>query len=142
MGSYFFKWSVNDYGICPSESSVFKNFIRKMIPLLEYYMNILKFEYKNNSQKNMLGDKKHNICIIEKYNVNVSFIMFIDSAGSTSFYREEKFHAKSKEFEDLENNDHDRFVLQTRDNKMANHNIVSLKWLLGELLFDRLKTNN
>jgi hypothetical protein len=142
MGSYFFKWSVNDYGICPSESSVFKNFIRKMIPLLEYYMNILKFEYKNNSQKNMLGDKKHNICIIEKYNVNVSFIMFIDSAGSTAFYREEKFHVKSKEFEDLENKDHDSFVLQTRDNKMANHNIVSLKWLLGELLFDRLKTNN
>ena len=142
MGSYFFKWSDTDYGICPSETSIFKNFIRKMIPLLEYCMSVLNFEHKNNSQKNLLKDKKHNICIIEKYNVNVSFIMFIDSAGSTAFYREEKFHANSKEFEDLENKDHDRFVLQTRDNKMANHNIVSLKWLLGELLFDRLKTNN
>ena len=142
MGSYFFKWSDNDYGICPSESSVFKNFIRKMIPLLEYYMNILKFEYKNNSQKNMLGDKKHNICTIEKYNSNVSFIMFIDSVGSTAFYREEKFHAKSKEFENLEVKDHNNFVLETPNNKMANHNIVTLKWLLGELLFDRLKTKN
>ena len=114
-----------------------------MIPLLEYYMNILKFEYKNNSQKNMLGDKKHNICIIEKYNVNVSFIMFIDSAGSTAFYREEKFHARSNDFENDDGKDHNNFVLQTRtDNRMTNHNIVSLKWLLGELLFDRLKTTN
>ena len=62
----------------------------------------------------MLGDKKHNICIIEKYNVNVSFIMFIDSAGSTVFYREEKFYAKSKEFENDEEKDHNSFVLQTR----------------------------
>ena len=142
MGSYFFKWSDNDYGICPSESSVFKNFIRKMIPLLEYYMNVLNFEYRNNSQKNLLGDKKHHICIIEKCNVNVSFIMFIDGAGSTVFYREEKFHTKSKEFENFEEKDHNSFVLQTPNNKMVNHNIVSLKWLLGELLFDRLKTTN
>ena len=102
MGSYFFKWSDNDYGICPSESSVFKNFIRKMIPLLEYYMNVLNFEYKNNSQKNLFKNKKHHICIIEKYNVNVSFVMFIDGAGSTVFYREEKFHTKSKEFDNIE----------------------------------------
>lgn len=114
-----------------------------MIPLLEYYMNILKFGYKNNSQKNRLRDKKHNICIIEKYSVNVSFIMFIDSAGSTVFYREEKFRAKFKQFENLEEDkDHGSFVLQTPNNKMTNHNIVLLKWFLGELLFDRLKTNN
>jgi len=143
IGSYFFKWSDNDYGICPSESSVFKNFIRKMIPLLEHYMNILNFEDKNNSQKNLLSDKKHHICIVEKYNMNVSFIMFIDSAGSTVFYREEKFYVRSKELENLEEEkDHNTLVLQTRNNKMANHNIVSLKWLLGELLFDRLKTTN
>ena len=142
MGSYFFKWSDNDYGICPSESSVFKNFIRKMIPLLEYYMNVLNFEHKNNSQKNMLKDKKHNICIIEKYNSNVSFIMFIDGTGSTVFYREEKFHTRPKEFENLEMKDHNSLVLQTRNNRTVNHNIVSLKWLLGELLFDRVKTTN
>ena len=144
MGSYFFKWSDNDYGICPSESSVFKNFIRKMIPLLEYYMDVLNFEYRNNSQKkNLLGNKKHHICIIEKYNVNVSFIMFIDGTGSTVFYREEKFYVRSKDFENDDGKDHNNFVLQTRtDNRMTNHNIVSLKWLLGELLFDRLKTTN
>ena len=150
IGSYFFKWSDNDYGICPSESSVFKNFIRKMIPLLEHYMNILNFEYKNSSQnKKLLGDKKHHICIVEKYGMNVSFIMLIDSAGSTLFYREEKFHVGSKDFENGEGeekekeNDHNRFVLQTRDdNKLTKYNIVSLKWLLGELLFDRLKTTN
>ncbi len=149
IGSYFFKWSGNDYGICPSESSVFKNFIRKMIPLLEHYMNILNFENKNNSQnKKLLGDKKHHICIVEKYNMNVSFIVFIDSAGSTVFYREEKFYVGSKDFENGEEEKkekvHNLFVLQTRDdnNKMTKYNIVSLKWLLGELLFDRLKTTN
>ncbi len=124
-----------------------------MIPLLEHYMNILNFEYKNNSQnKKLLGDKKkHHICIVEKYGMNVSFIVFIDSAGSTLFYREEKFHVGSKEFENGEVREeeeeekvHNRFVLQTRDdnNKMTKYNIVSLKWLLGELLFDRLKTTN
>ena len=154
IGSYFFKWSDNDYGICPSESTVFKNFIRKMIPLLEHYMNILNFEYKNNSQyKKLLGDKKkHHICIVEKYSMNVSFIVFIDSAGSTLFYREEKFHVRAKEFENSEMREeeeeeekaHNKFVLQIRDdnNKMTKYNIVSLKWLLGELLFDRLKTTN
>lgn len=142
MGSYFFKWSENDYGICPSESSFFKNFIRKMIPQLEYCMSVLNFEHKINSQKNLLKDKKHNICIIEKYNSNVSFIMFIDSTGSTVFYREEKFRTRSKEFENLEMKDHNSLVLQTRNNGTVNHNIVSLKWLLGELLFDRVKTTN
>jgi hypothetical protein len=153
IGSYFFKWSDNDYGICPSESTVFKNFIRKMIPLLEHYMNILNFEYKNNSQyKKLLGDKKkHHICLVEKHGMNVSFIVFIDSAGSTLFYREQKFHVGSKEFENGEVGEkgkeekvHNRFVLQTRDdnNKMTKYNNVSLKWLLGELLFDRLKTTN
>ena len=142
MGSYFFKWSDTDYGICPSETSIFKNFIRKMIPLLEYCMSVLNFEHKNNSQKNLLKDKKHNICIIEKYNSNVSFIMYIDGTGSTVFYREEKFHIRSKEFENLEAKDHNSLVLQTCNNRMADHNIVSLKWLLGELLFDRVKTAN
>jgi hypothetical protein len=150
IGSYFFKWSDIDYGICPSESSVFKNFIRKMIPLLEHYMNILNFDYKNNSQKKLLGDKKHHICIVEKYSVNISFIMFIDSAGSTVFYREEKFYVGSKDFENPEDEqeeddkDPNRFVLQTinNKNKMTKYNTVSLKWLLGELLFDRLKTTN
>jgi hypothetical protein len=124
-----------------------------MIPLLEHYMNILNFEYKNNSQnKKLLGDKKkHHICIVEKYSMNVSFIVFIDSAGSTLFYREEKFHVGSKEFENGEVREeeeeekvHDHFVLQRRDdnNKRTKYNIVSLKWLLGELLFDRLKTTN
>ena len=125
-----------------------------MIPLLEHYMNILNFEYKNNSQyKKLLGDKKkHHICIVEKYSMNVSFIVFIDSAGSTLFYREEKFHVGSKEFENGEVREeeeeeekvHNKFVLQRRDdnNKMTKYNIVSLKWLLGELLFDRLKTTN
>jgi len=122
-----------------------------MIPLLEHYMNILNFEYKNNSQyKKLLGDKKkHHICIVEKYSMNVSFIVFIDSAGSTIFYREEKFHVGSKEFENgagegEEEKVHNKFVLQRRDdnNKMTKYNIVSLKWLLGELLFDRLKTTN
>ncbi len=151
MGSYFFKWSDNDYGICPSESSAFKNFIRKLVPLLEHYMNILNFDYKNNSQKKLLGDKKHHICIVEKYSVNVSFIMFIDSAGSTVFYREEKFYVGSKDFEDPEEDKEDkedkednRFVLQTPNNKnkMTKYNTVSLKWLLGKLLFNRLKTTN
>ena len=143
MGSYFFKWSDNDYGICPSESGFFKNFIRKMIPLLEYCMSVLNFEHKNNSQKNLLKDKKHNICIVEKYNSNVAFIMLIDREGSTVFYREEKFHIRSREFENLEGRNHDSFVLEKRNNIMvANTNIVSLKWLLGELLFDRVKTAN
>jgi hypothetical protein len=126
-----------------------------MIPLLEHYMNILNFEYKNNSQyKKLLGDKKkHHICIVEKYGMNVSFIVFIDSAGSTLFYREEKFNVGFKDFENREVGEkeeeekegvHNGFVLQTRDdnNKMTKYNIVSLKWLLGELLFDRLKTTN
>jgi hypothetical protein len=143
IGSYYFKWSDNDYGICPSESSVFKNFIRKMIPLLEYYMNILKFEYKNTlHKKNLLGDKKHKICVIEKYKAKVSFIMFIDSAGSTVFYREEKFQTGSKDLKNFEGGDHHGFGLQTPNNRLIGHNIVSLKWLLGELLFDRIKTTN
>ncbi len=117
-----------------------------MIPLLEHYMNILNFDYKNNSQKKLLGEKKHHICIVEKYSMNVSFVVFIDSAGSTLFYREEKFYIGSKDFENPEEEgegkDHNRFVLQTPNNKMTKYNIVSLKWLLGELLFNRLKTTN
>lgn len=137
-GNYYFKWDANGgLGIDVREINLFKNFIRKIIPLLEQYMIFLQ----NKVDKNDPFKDKKQICIKEKYNKKISFLMFIDSQGSTLFFREE-----SCNIDDTSPHKMDYGVESLKPSNIDFHSNnnrstikVELKWLLGELLFDRNK---
>jgi len=141
IGNYYFKWDASDgLGIDVREINHFKNFIRKIIPLLEQYMIFLQ----NKIDKNDPFKDKKQICIKEKYDKKISFLMFIDSQGSTLFFREESCNV-----DDVSKHEKDFGVESLKlsnINSSSNNNDrtikVELKWLLGELLFDRNKQDN
>ena len=150
IGNYYFHWDANVLGIGVHEINHLKNFIRKTIPLLEYYMILLQNEKKNDfDNKDPYIDKKQ-ICIKEKINKRVSFLMFIDYQGSTLFYREEgwrdivdnnRFERETIDEVYSENSDSSNTSDSTNNHGHGygcdRYIRVELKWLLGELLFDR-----
>lgn len=164
IGNYYLQWNTDGLGVNVHEVNQLKNFIRKTIPALEQYMIFLQNEKKNNSNtRDPYADKK-NICIKEKYNKRISFLMFIDSQGSTLYYREESCDAgvavavavANKSFKpesgddvysenstdrnyDSSSNSYSPSSYGDDDNN--NRVKVELKWLLGELLFDRKPQN-
>lgn len=144
VGNYYFQWDANGLGIDISETQHFKNFVRKIIPVLEQYMMLLQKEgIENGVDKNDPFSDKKRICIKERYNKTISFLMFIDSQGSTVFFREESCsianrskHARDYGIESVNPGN--------INSSSKNHGTISieLKWLLGELLFDRNKQDN
>lgn len=144
FGNYFFVWSERGYGLCPSEINTLKSFVKKMIPFLEQYMNLLTFDHTTSSSQRKVNQNKSQICITEKYDPRISFMLFIDSSGSTVFYREEKFFIKTDRFGNLKNSNQEELVLYSKDFaprvRAQEYNTVILKWLLGELLFNRIKS--
>ncbi len=94
---------------------------------------------QNKVDKNDPFQDKKQICIKENYDKKISFLMFIDSQGSTVFFREESCnvdetcqHKRDYGVESLK---------PSNVNSSSNNNDrtikVELKWQLGELLFDR-----
>ena len=120
----------------------FKNFVRKVIPVLEQYMIFLQND--NNIDRNDPYRDKKQIFIRDKYNQKISFLMFIDSQGSTIFFREESCEVDIKP--QLQNGYEiysvDRSKIDSNNSSGNNDHSkvkIHLKWLLGELLFDRTK---
>ena len=152
IGNYYFQWNAKGLGIDVHEINHLKNFIRKIIPALEQYMVFLQNEKKNETDKRDPYTHKKQICIKEKYNKRISFLMLIDSQGSTFFYREESCGiVDNKRLKVEPGDDEDSYS----ENSVVNNSIVTddnhgqgdsggsgqvtaeLKWLLGELLYDR-----
>ncbi|MDQ2686018.1 MAG: hypothetical protein M3Y25_09285 [Thermoproteota archaeon] len=148
--NYYFQWNVNGFGLADSnEINSLKNFIRKLVPMLEQFMKFLQTQNVYNTDP--FKDKKH-LCIVGKHNKKIFFVMTIDSQGSTLFYREEKCSLVlvTDNIEKMKENGNEVFLLDT-DNSSSNNNNnsnkltdnsnneVDLKWILGELLFDRQK---
>lgn len=147
--NYYFQWNVNGFGLADTnEINSLKNFIRKLVPMLEQFMKFLQTESVYNP-KDPYKDKKQ-LCIVEKHNKRTSFVMTIDSQGSTLFYREEKCSLDVDDNDKKMKENGDEVYLLDTDNSSSNNNNsnnftdnsineVELKWLLGELLFDRQK---
>jgi hypothetical protein len=147
IGNYYFQWNAKGLGIDVHEINHLKNFIRKIIPPLEQYMVFLQNEKKNEIDKRDPYTDKKQICIREKYKKRISFLMFIDSQGSTFFYREEscdivdnkRFKVETEDDSYSENSVDNNSIVTDHDNGHGDSGQVTaeLKWLLGELLFDR-----
>ncbi|HYF98990.1 MAG TPA: hypothetical protein VD815_02760 [Candidatus Saccharimonadales bacterium] len=149
--NYYFQWNDSGFGLADSnEINSLTNFIRKLVPMLEQFMKFLQTENVYNA-KDPFKDKKH-LCIVEKHNKKIFFVMTIDRQGSTLFYREEKCSndVVVDNGKKMKENGDEVYLLDT-DNSSSNNNNhsnnftdnsnneVELKWILGELLFDRQK---
>lgn len=160
FGNYFFAWNESSPGIYSNEIDCFKNFIKKMMPYLEACMNVFSVNNDNDKDtdkgddrssgdggggrvrrggikfKKMLIDKGR-ICISEKYNNKISFVLNVDNIGTSIFSREEHvlFVENITTADDLR-----LFESQHKWESVDDQKSVIIKWIIGELLFDRIKS--
>lgn len=144
FGNYFFQWDENaKIGLSHDEINSFRNFVRKTIPYLEQYMVLLQNESKS-SQGNSYHEKKK-LFLEEKHNSLISFLLFVDIEGKTTLYRQEKCELVDKVNAKEDNNPPTcgaQLVMGSdKHAKQNKHCPVEIKWLLGELLFDRTENS-
>ncbi len=143
FGNYFFLWDEKSLGLYSNEIVKFKNFLKYMIPYLETMMKIidndafsLSSPSKIDTVKKIISDKNGRLSLTHKYNGYITFILNIDNCGSTTFFREERILINDELYDKMKNqyNSKDMILL----NKLKEFNdVVSIKWKLGDLLFDR-----
>lgn len=146
FGNYFFKWDDKSLGLYSNEIIKFKNFIKNMIPYLETMMNIIEssssspsLSIKNDPMKKTIFDKAH-FSISDKYNSCIVFILNIDSRGSTTFFREERILINDELYYKMKIHYGSKEMMLL--NKLKDFdNVVSVKWKLGDLLFNRTGHN-
>jgi len=135
FGNYFFKWDDSSLGLYSDEVTKFKGFTKNVIPHLEPLMNAIgALHPKNGALKKMLCDRAQ-FSIGDKYNSQITFILNIDNHGSSVFFREERIRFNDEMHSKMQINCGPGLVLL--DKLKGFDNRVSVKWKLGELLFDR-----
>lgn len=144
FGNYFFKWNEKSFGIYSTEIAKFKGFIKKSIPYLEFIMKIINDIHsipnsKNSMKKEIL--ENGNFSISNKYNSNIIFILFIDIDGATTLFREEQVILDRKTYDKIINQDKSNDI-RTINNLKDFDRHISIKWSLGNLLFDRKGKDN
>jgi hypothetical protein len=135
FGNYFFKWDDRSLGLYSDEVTKFKGFAKNMIPNLEPLMNAIgALHPKNDALKKTLCDRAQ-FSISDKYNSRTMFILNIDNHGSSVFFREELIRFSDEMHGKMQIKCGPGLVLL--DKLRGFDNKVSVKWKLGELLFNR-----
>jgi hypothetical protein len=135
FGNYFFRWDDRSLGLYSDEVTKFKSFIKDMIPHLEPLMKAIEtLRPKNGHLKKTVFDRAL-FSISGKYNSHTVFVLNIDNFGSTLFFREERIRFNDELHGKMRINYEPGLILL--DKLKGFDNKVSVKWKLGELLFDR-----
>jgi hypothetical protein len=148
FGNYFFQWDKTvKFGLSYDEINSFRNFVKNVIPFLEQFMMLLQNESKS-SQGNSYHEKKK-LFLEDKHNNLISFLLFVDIEGKATFYRQEKCDLIDAIDDDLvSKEDHNKQPILVaeqlatdsyKSSKQIKYCSIAIKWLLGELLFDRTK---
>lgn len=147
FGNYFFKWNEKSLGIYSNETVKFKSFIKKMIPHLEYIMKSINVNSslsnltKNDAIKKEILEKGQ-FSLTNKFNNNIIFILYIDSNGFTTFFREEQILIDKETHNKITNHvnlNYNNFIkdIESENDPKDFAKYISIKWNLGDLLFDR-----
>ena len=138
FGSYFLEWHEKSLGLYPNEILKFKTFVKRTIPYLEPMMKIIDIPRPNKDPFRKVITDKGRLSISDKYNGHITFILNIDASGSTVLFREEQVLINDESFEKLQvHYDSEDLVLF---NKLKDiDNAVSVKWIIGNLLFNRVE---
>ncbi|MGN6347940.1 MAG: hypothetical protein ACTHME_09585 [Candidatus Nitrosocosmicus sp.] len=147
LGNYFFRWNEKSLGIYSNESAKFKSFIKKMIPYLEPIMKMMNVSSFSNSKNDAIKKEiidKGQFSISNKYNGRIIFILYMDIDGSATFFREEQIQLNNKIYNKI--TDQDKIdnikVLTITQPPTDFDNTISIRWNLGNLLFDRKGKDN
>jgi len=93
---------------------------------------------KIDSSKTKVLLDKGNFSLVEKYNRYIIFILNIDNKGSTIFFREERILINDELYKKIQIQC-DVKDLILLDKLKGFNDIVSVKWKLGDLLFNRTR---
>ena len=111
-----------------------------MIPNLEPIMKMINMSRpKNDSFRKVINDRGQ-FSISDKYNGQIFFILNIDTVGSTVLYREERVLINDELLEELQLHYDSKGIALFAKLKDIN-NVVSVKWKIGDLLFNRMEHN-
>src|SRR5678815_1489702 len=122
-------------GLYSDEVKKFKGFAKNMIPNLEPLMNTIgALHPKNDALKKTLCGRAQ-FSMVDKYNNRTMFILNIDNHGSSVFFREELIRFSDEMHGKMQIKCGPGLVLL--DKLRGFDNRVSVKWKLGELLFNR-----
>jgi hypothetical protein len=142
FGNYFFQWDEGTkFGLSHDEINSFRNFVKKVIPYLEQCMKLLQDASKFSHGKSYHERKK--LFLEDKYNSVISFLLFVDVDGKTTFYRQEKCELiDDQEFnvdgDDPQHHEIKQLVTDVHQlRRQSEYRFLEIKWILGELLFDR-----
>ena len=91
---------------------------------------------KNDPVKRVIFDKGR-LSLTDKYNNQIFFILNIDNNGSTTLFREERLLINDKMYEKIKIQYGSKDIMILLNKLKEFDNIVSIKWKLGDLLFDR-----
>jgi hypothetical protein len=139
FGNYFFKWDEKSLGLYSDEILKFKIFIKNMIPYLETLMKMFdtstSIKKIDTSKTKILHDKVQ-FSISDKYNSYIIFTLNIDNTGSTILFREERILINDELYNKMQIQYGAKNLILL--DKLKNFNdILSVKWKLGDLLFNR-----
>ncbi|MEJ7640678.1 MAG: hypothetical protein WKF36_00620 [Candidatus Nitrosocosmicus sp.] len=140
FGNYFLEWHEKSPGLYPNEILKFKTFVKHMIPYLEPMMKMIDIPRPNKDPFRKVITDKGKLSISDKYNGHITFILNMDASGSTVLFREEQVLISDESFEKLQVH-YDSKDLVLFDKLKDLNNDVSVKWIIGNLLFDRMEHN-
>ena len=140
FGNYFLKWDEDSVGLYSNEVLKFKSFIKNIIPNLEPIMKMISTSRPKNDPFRKVINDRGQFSISDKYNGRIFFILNIDTVGSTVLFREERVLSNDELLEKLRlHYDSEGLALF---NKLKDiNNVVSVKWKIGSLLFNRIEHN-
>ena len=140
FGNYFLKWDEDSVGLYSNEILKFKSFIKNMIPNLEPIMKMISISRPKNDPFRKVINDRGQFSISEKYNGRIFFILNTDTVGSTVLFREERVLINDELLEKLQlHYDSQGLALYNKLKDISN--VVSVKWKIGNLLFNRVEHN-
>ncbi len=138
FGNYFLKWDEDSIGLYSNEILKFKSFIKNMIPNLEPIMKMINISRPKNDPFRKVINDRGQFSISDKYNGRIFFILNIDTGGSTVLFREERVLINDELLEKLQLHcDSKGFTLLSKLKDI--NDVVSVKWKIGDLLFNRME---
>ncbi len=138
FGNYFLEWDEGSMGLYSNEILKFKSFIKRMIPNLEPIMKMISLSGPKNDLFRKVVNDKGQFSVSDKYNDHIFFILNIDTGGSTVLFREERVLI-SDEFLEKIHLHYDSKGLALFNKLKDINNAVSVKWRIGNLLFNRVE---
>lgn len=140
FGNYFLKWDEDSVGLYPNEILKFKSFVKNMIPNLEPIMKMINISRPKNDPFRKVINDRGQFSISGKCNARIFFVLNIDAVGSTVLFREERVLINDELLEKLQLH-YDSKGLALLNKLKDINNVVSVKWKIGSLLFNRMEHN-